>query len=89
METEACHLVDKIRGVRVCRLLTQVTCSSEDWRCRNGFCVSSEARCDGYIHCYDRSDEMHCGMINFLRLTLTQTTSLKSLCFPLWVAIWV
>lgn len=61
METEACQLVDKSRGVRVCRLLTQVSCSSHDWRCRNGFCVPSEARCDGFIQCYDRSDEMHCG----------------------------
>ncbi|XP_046966221.1 uncharacterized protein LOC124534401 [Vanessa cardui] len=60
METEACQLVDKSRGVRVCRLLTQVSCSSQDWRCRNGFCVPSEARCDGSIQCYDRSDEMHC-----------------------------
>ncbi|CAH2102533.1 unnamed protein product [Euphydryas editha] len=60
METEACQLVDKSRGVRVCRLLTQVSCSSQDWRCRNGFCVPSEARCDGFIQCYDRSDEMHC-----------------------------
>ncbi|XP_045445482.1 uncharacterized protein LOC123653533 [Melitaea cinxia] len=60
METEACQLVDKSRGVRVCRLLTQVSCSSHDWRCRNGFCVPSEARCDGFIQCYDRSDEMHC-----------------------------
>ncbi|XP_039758117.1 uncharacterized protein LOC120632332 [Pararge aegeria] len=60
METEACQLVDKARGVRVCRLLTQAACSSEDWRCRNGFCVPSTARCDGSIQCYDRSDEMHC-----------------------------
>ncbi|XP_045772980.1 uncharacterized protein LOC123872631 [Maniola jurtina] len=60
METEACQLVDRVRGVRVCRLLTQVTCSPEDWRCRNGFCVPSTARCDGSIQCYDRSDEMHC-----------------------------
>ncbi|CAK1602020.1 unnamed protein product [Parnassius mnemosyne] len=60
LETEACHLVDKSRGVRVCRLLSLATCSAQEWRCRNGFCVSADARCDGSIQCYDRSDEMHC-----------------------------
>ncbi|CAB3240615.1 unnamed protein product [Arctia plantaginis] len=60
LETEACQLVDKARGVRVCRLLTLVTCSPKEWRCRNGLCVSAEARCDGSIQCYDRSDEMYC-----------------------------
>ncbi|CAH2050397.1 unnamed protein product, partial [Iphiclides podalirius] len=60
LDTEACQLVDKARGVRVCRLLSQVTCSPQEWRCRNGFCVSADARCDGSIQCYDRSDEMHC-----------------------------
>lgn len=61
LETEACQLVDRARGVRVCRLLTLVTCSPQEWRCRNGLCVRAEHRCDGSIQCYDRSDEMHCG----------------------------
>lgn len=61
LETEACQLVDKARGVRVCRLLAMATCSPHEWRCRNGLCVPAEARCDGAIQCYDRSDEMHCG----------------------------
>ncbi|KAH9636532.1 hypothetical protein HF086_014793 [Spodoptera exigua] len=60
LETEACQLVDKVRGVRVCRLLTLVTCSPDEWRCRNGLCVPAEARCDGSIQCYDRSDETYC-----------------------------
>ncbi|KAJ8735559.1 hypothetical protein PYW07_007179 [Mythimna separata] len=60
LETEACQLVDKARGVRVCRLLTLVTCSANEWRCRNGLCVPAEARCDGAIQCYDRSDETYC-----------------------------
>ncbi|CAG9581389.1 unnamed protein product [Danaus chrysippus] len=60
LETEACQLVDKSRGVRICKLLTQIKCSPHDWRCRDGFCVPSAARCDGFIQCYDRSDEMHC-----------------------------
>ncbi|KAL4712659.1 hypothetical protein ACJJTC_007956 [Scirpophaga incertulas] len=60
LETEACQLVDKYRGVRVCRLLTLVTCSPQEWRCRNGLCVKAEQRCDGIIQCYDRSDEIHC-----------------------------
>ncbi|XP_049881516.1 vitellogenin receptor-like [Pectinophora gossypiella] len=60
LETEACQLVDRARGVRVCRLLTLVTCAAHEWRCRNGLCVPAEARCDGSIQCYDRSDEMLC-----------------------------
>ncbi|XP_013191227.2 uncharacterized protein LOC106135477 [Amyelois transitella] len=60
LETEACKLVDRVRGVRVCRLLTLASCSPEEWRCRNGLCVKAEARCDGSIQCYDRSDELHC-----------------------------
>lgn len=55
--------MDKARGVRVCRLLTLVTCSPKEWRCRNGLCVPAEARCDGSIQCYDRSDEMYCGKV--------------------------
>ncbi|CAG9796609.1 unnamed protein product [Diatraea saccharalis] len=60
IETEACQLVDRLRGVRVCRLLSLVTCLPEEWRCRNGLCVKADQRCDGSIQCYDRSDEMHC-----------------------------
>ncbi|KAJ0182529.1 hypothetical protein K1T71_001898 [Dendrolimus kikuchii] len=59
-ETEACHLVDKERGVRVCRSLSPSTCTPDEWKCRNGLCVSAEARCDGSIQCYDLSDEMQC-----------------------------
>ncbi|XP_050666349.1 uncharacterized protein LOC126966393 [Leptidea sinapis] len=60
LETEACQLVDRLRGVRVCRLITMATCSPSDWRCRNGLCVPFSSRCDGSVQCYDRSDEMHC-----------------------------
>ncbi|XP_030033944.2 uncharacterized protein LOC115450077 [Manduca sexta] len=60
LETEACQLVDKKLGVRVCRLLTLATCSPLEWRCRNGLCISADARCDGTIQCYDRSDEVQC-----------------------------
>ncbi|CAG9137613.1 unnamed protein product, partial [Plutella xylostella] len=62
LETEACQLVDRrARRVRVCRLLTLITCGEDEWRCRNGLCVDAAARCDGTIQCYDRSDEIHCG----------------------------
>ncbi|KOB65194.1 putative low-density lipoprotein receptor [Operophtera brumata] len=60
LETEACQLVDKTLGVRVCRLLAMVTCSPAEWRCRDGLCVPTEARCNGSIQCYDRSDELLC-----------------------------
>ncbi|XP_061708862.1 vitellogenin receptor-like [Cydia pomonella] len=60
LETEACQLVDRLRGVRVCRQLNLVTCSPQEWRCRNGLCVPAAARCDGAVQCYDKSDETHC-----------------------------
>ncbi|XP_041974890.1 prolow-density lipoprotein receptor-related protein 1-like [Aricia agestis] len=60
LETEACHLVDRSHGARVCRQINPVTCSPKHWRCKNGLCVPLEARCDGYVQCYDRSDEINC-----------------------------
>ncbi|XP_072943515.1 uncharacterized protein [Epargyreus clarus] len=78
LETEACQLVDRIRGVRVCRLLSLVTCSSKEWRCRNGLCVPAESRCDGSVQCYDRSDEMHCDCDLTKQFRCGQSIS----CFP-------
>lgn len=60
LETEACQFVDRARGVRVCRLINMVICGTDEWRCRNGLCVAASARCDGSIHCYDKSDEIFC-----------------------------
>lgn len=66
-------MVDRARGVRICKLLNLSTCGPNEWRCRNGFCVVGSARCDGLIHCYDKSDEMYCGkslLIQFISISL-------------------
>jgi hypothetical protein len=37
------------------------TCSSFEWQCTGGGCVSSSQRCDGQLNCSDGSDELACG----------------------------
>nr|XP_008280588.1 PREDICTED: low-density lipoprotein receptor-related protein 2-like [Stegastes partitus] len=37
-----------------------VTCAAHQYRCANGQCVSEGLRCDGYVDCSDRSDEVDC-----------------------------
>ena len=36
-------------------------CTSSQWRCSNGQCISSYQRCDGDQECSDGSDELNCG----------------------------
>jgi len=35
-------------------------CTSSQWRCSNGQCISSYQRCDGDRECTDGSDELNC-----------------------------
>ena len=35
-------------------------CTSSQFRCSNGQCISSSSRCNGYRTCSDGSDEMNC-----------------------------
>ncbi|RXG61743.1 Low-density lipoprotein receptor-related protein 2 [Armadillidium vulgare] len=38
-------------------------CSSNEWTCENGECISDFARCDGSADCSDKSDEKSCTTI--------------------------
>ena len=35
-------------------------CSSNQWRCDDGECITMSNRCDGRVDCNDRSDEDNC-----------------------------
>ena len=36
-------------------------CTSNEFRCTNGYCIKDIYKCDGYPHCTDSSDEQFCG----------------------------
>lgn len=39
---------------------TKPSCPSEQFQCRNGKCLDTKYRCDGYDYCGDMSDEQNC-----------------------------
>ena len=36
-------------------------CSTDDFNCGSGFCVDSEAECDGFNDCLNNAEEITCG----------------------------
>jgi len=41
--------------------------SCPQFRCQStGHCIFNRYRCDGLINCFDASDELGCGMRNFI-----------------------
>ena len=44
-------------------MTTSASCSSSQFKCNNGNCVSSSYKCDKYDDCGDNSDEFGCGKV--------------------------
>ena len=40
--------------------LLQPDCTSNQFKCLNGQCIPTSSQCDGYVQCFDGSDEIHC-----------------------------
>ena len=39
-------------------------CASDQYTCSNGQCIPLVWECDGFLDCFDSSDEFSCGMCN-------------------------
>lgn len=36
------------------------TCNSNEFRCKNGYCIEKDHRCNNWTDCSDGSDEENC-----------------------------
>ena len=41
---------------------TEITCNDDEWKCDIARCIPNYFRCDLIFHCYDKTDEIDCGM---------------------------
>ena len=39
-------------------------CDFVEFECRSGQCVAQSRVCDGYFDCFDKSDEINCGILS-------------------------
>merc|ERR1712100_948159 len=44
-------------------LLARGTSNEKTFRCKGGWCVSTQGRCNGFANCGDKSDEVACSII--------------------------
>lgn len=59
-----CHFSNKSNTLQSVNKISyrnkrQSTCSSIQWQCRDGNCISFDGKCDGAVDCPDGSDETH------------------------------
>ena len=60
-----------------------IACTSYQWSCDNGQCISSYQRCDGYPDCTDGSDEVGCR--KFVKGWLSCFTQI--ICYPIFYIV--
>ena len=56
-------------------------CASDQYTCSNGQCIPLVWECDGFLDCFDSSDEFSCGMCNLERLMASPHHCVHALLF--------
>lgn len=46
-----------------------MTCSDGQFQCASGTCIDDKWHCDGTVHCFDFTDELHCENGNVYSIT--------------------
>lgn len=64
LEIQFCKRIDTVLNIYSCMDTPTLICEENEWKCnRTLMCIPVSKRCDGIIHCFDKSDEMHCGKL--------------------------
>lgn len=62
LEIQSCKKLDDHLNIFSCIDIHTLICTKEQWKCESTLmCILTKQKCDGVIHCYDRSDEFNCG----------------------------
>ncbi|RZC35245.1 low-density lipoprotein receptor-related protein 6 [Asbolus verrucosus] len=60
VNTQFCQLLDNLHQIYQCsNLKNTLKCPSNAFNCGN-MCINKSKRCDGIVHCSNKSDEMNC-----------------------------
>lgn len=56
----ACGMVEQKIHDKFLWFIFLGSCSHDEFKCSNGYCILSNMKCDGFNNCGDDSDEKHC-----------------------------